>query len=295
MKTTNAITIYSVKINLNMNSRIETAGIVPAYNEETTIGLVVRSALRASLVDSVVVVDDGSVDSTASVAKNSANELASSIPFEVITHETNRGKTDALRTGVDYVKSLGSTALKTLVFLDADSSPVWSRDTPDNMKLWQVAVRKIARSPSELPSRNILTGREDSFETLLARYIDEIIEPVVQGRDSMRIGMYQRNVITDTLMTLFDWGGHAGNRAVSVDNWDMITNHLKDKGIDISGWQIEAALNTLIPSEETTSFLMHGVVNIGSRKKTGSTAKGLARMATIHAQAFRGAMKLRNN
>jgi glycosyltransferase involved in cell wall biosynthesis len=63
--------------------------ILPAYNEEVSIGsMVLRTRQYA---DRVLVIDDGSTDRTAEVA-----ELAGA---EVIRHPINRGKGAALRSG----------------------------------------------------------------------------------------------------------------------------------------------------------------------------------------------------
>src|SRR5512145_496431 len=63
--------------------------ILPAYNEEMSIGSVV---LLASLhADRVIVVDDGSTDRTVHVATNAG--------AEVIVHSVNLGKGMAFKTG----------------------------------------------------------------------------------------------------------------------------------------------------------------------------------------------------
>jgi glycosyltransferase involved in cell wall biosynthesis len=72
--------------------------IVPAYNEEKHIGSVVRSLLKQ--VDRIVVVDDGSSDSTAKEA-----ESAGAI---VICHEINRGQGAAIETGHEYARLVGA-------------------------------------------------------------------------------------------------------------------------------------------------------------------------------------------
>lgn len=63
--------------------------VIPAYNEERYIGSVVIKARQVA--DTVIVVDDGSADSTAEIA-----ELAGAI---VVRHEINKGKGVALNTG----------------------------------------------------------------------------------------------------------------------------------------------------------------------------------------------------
>jgi len=79
--------------------------ILPAYNEEISIGSIV---LRTkNYVDHVMVVDDGSRDHTSKIA-----ELAEA---EVIRHQTNNGKGSALKTGF---KAVGNSDI--IVTLDAD-------------------------------------------------------------------------------------------------------------------------------------------------------------------------------
>ncbi|WP_369425456.1 glycosyltransferase family 2 protein, partial [Methanothrix sp.] len=76
--------------------------ILPAFNEETSIGSVVL--LTRMYVDRVIVVDDGSSDRTAEVAR-----LAGA---EVIRHPTNMGKGAALRTG--FMAAEGADVIVTL-------------------------------------------------------------------------------------------------------------------------------------------------------------------------------------
>ncbi len=80
--------------------------IIPACNEESTVGDVVRAAKTARGVASVFVVDDHSGDSTAQVAAEAG--------AVVILSQGTRSKAQALATGV-----AASTA-PVLVFFDAD-------------------------------------------------------------------------------------------------------------------------------------------------------------------------------
>jgi glycosyltransferase involved in cell wall biosynthesis len=84
-----------------------TAALIPAYNEERFIGSLVLAA-RAH-VDHVVVVDDGSRDSTVEIAK-----MAGAI---VVQHQTNQGKAAAVNTGFAYIRRLDPSAV---VMLDGD-------------------------------------------------------------------------------------------------------------------------------------------------------------------------------
>jgi len=78
--------------------------LIPAYNEARTIGQVVSEA--RGIIESVVVVDDGSQDATAQIAENSG--------AIVIKHSVNSGKGAALRTGFQHVLDNGYDALITM-------------------------------------------------------------------------------------------------------------------------------------------------------------------------------------
>lgn len=81
--------------------------VVPAYNEEKTIGEVVVS-LRP-FVDKIIVVNDGSRDATA--------ERARAAGAEVLTHLLNRGQGAALETGRRAALKAGAAIIVTF---DAD-------------------------------------------------------------------------------------------------------------------------------------------------------------------------------
>lgn len=88
-------------------SRLRACVVVPALDAERTIGPVVREA-RAQL-DCVVVIDDGSRDATANVAREAG--------ATVVSHPHNRGKGAALRTGLEWARDRDYEAVVTL---DAD-------------------------------------------------------------------------------------------------------------------------------------------------------------------------------
>jgi glycosyltransferase involved in cell wall biosynthesis len=78
--------------------------LIPAYNEARTIGQIASRARK--IIDSVIVVDDGSQDNTAQIAQDSG--------ALVIKHQINRGKGAALRTGFQYVVDEGYDAVITM-------------------------------------------------------------------------------------------------------------------------------------------------------------------------------------
>ena len=83
--------------------------IVPAYNEEKGLGIVLEKIFRSVNGNcEVIVVDDGSGDATA--------EVASGFACRKISHVTNRGKGEALKTGVRHSKG------DHVIFIDADDT-----------------------------------------------------------------------------------------------------------------------------------------------------------------------------
>jgi|WetSurMetagenome_2_1015567.scaffolds.fasta_scaffold167148_2 glycosyltransferase involved in cell wall biosynthesis len=87
-----------------------TSVLIPAYNAGTFLEeLVIR--LRRSVGDiQIIVVDDGSADTTA--------EIARLVGATILRHDRNRGKGAALQTGFDYLKK--QSDVEFIITLDAD-------------------------------------------------------------------------------------------------------------------------------------------------------------------------------
>jgi phosphoglycolate phosphatase-like HAD superfamily hydrolase len=94
---------------LLLENILDTYVVVPAYNEEKTLGSVLDDLLRYFRREEIVVVNDGSRDRT--------REIARSKGVHVLTHLVNRGLGGALGTGITY--ALRQKARLILTF-DAD-------------------------------------------------------------------------------------------------------------------------------------------------------------------------------
>ncbi len=79
--------------------------IIPAYNEENTIGILLEKVIKVNLSDinfqkEIIVIDDGSTDRTADICKEFKNIK--------LVKQNNKGKGDAVRNGIknssgDYI------------------------------------------------------------------------------------------------------------------------------------------------------------------------------------------------
>ncbi len=93
-----------------MNSqKVKTTIIIPAWKEEEGLPVVLTKVLQ--IIDDsyeIIVVDDGSDDATA--------QVASRFPVRVIKHEVNKGKGEALKTGIAQAGG------ENIIWIDADDS-----------------------------------------------------------------------------------------------------------------------------------------------------------------------------
>ena len=70
--------------------------VVPAYNEEATIKVVIEKLLRLPQLLEIIIVDDCSTDRTPEITHLLAATYQS---VKVVRHDRNRGKTEALKSG----------------------------------------------------------------------------------------------------------------------------------------------------------------------------------------------------
>lgn len=90
-----------------MTTRGEIAVLIPAYNASRSLRGVIEGIKGSGLA--IVVVDDGSTDTTAQIARDTG--------VQVLRHQTNRGKGAALQTGFRFLLQKGYKAILTI---DAD-------------------------------------------------------------------------------------------------------------------------------------------------------------------------------
>lgn len=98
--------------------------VLPALNEEKTIGKVIDIVRKVRIIDEVVVVDDGSTDQTGAVARKHG--------AVVYRHPKNLGKGAAIKTGARHAKN------HLLLFVDADL-----------LNITPAKIRKLAKPLAE--------------------------------------------------------------------------------------------------------------------------------------------------
>ncbi len=148
--------------------RLKAAAIIPAYREEKHIGDVVRRTRQQ--LDHVLVVDDGSNDQTAQRAREAG--------AEVIVHSQNRGKGEAIKTGLRHWLDRQFTHV---VVLDADGQHL-----PEEIDRFIAAAASVAEPSFFLGNRmNNLTGMP-------------LIRRVVNRYMSRRISLLSAQQIPDT-------------------------------------------------------------------------------------------------
>jgi glycosyltransferase involved in cell wall biosynthesis len=129
--------------------------VIPAYDAEAMIGGVIDS-LRATLPDlPILVVDDGSNDGTARVAREKG--------CTVLAHETNRGKGAALRTAFVAARERGFDVALTV---DADGQHPAEEakrvlDADDDSDALVLGIRELTRDGA--PRKNVFSNGISNF------------------------------------------------------------------------------------------------------------------------------------
>lgn len=137
----------------------KTSLIIPAYNEEKGVALVIEEYLDK--LDEIIVVDDGSTDRTFEVAQKFDN-------IKLYRHETNKGKVAALRTGVEHATG------EVIIFTDADYTYP-AKYIPDFIKEIERGADLVLGSRLEnidnMPFFNRIGNHMFSFLTTYISYI----------------------------------------------------------------------------------------------------------------------------
>lgn len=110
---------------------MNTAALIPAYNAAESLPELLHRTVQVHPAADIVVIDDGSTDTTRSIAERSG--------ITVLSHGMNRGKGAALQTGFDHALKNGFDAVITM---DADLQHC-PEDLPRFIQLHEVTGRDV--------------------------------------------------------------------------------------------------------------------------------------------------------
>jgi glycosyltransferase involved in cell wall biosynthesis len=136
------------------------AAVIPAYHEEKHIGDVVRRTRQH--LDHILVVDDGSNDETAKRAREAGAEVA--------VHSENRGKGEAIKTGLRYWLE---RRIDYVVILDADG-----QHRPEEIDRFVAAVVSAAEPRLIVGNRMNDIRRMPLVRRIVNRYMSKKISCV---------------------------------------------------------------------------------------------------------------------
>jgi dolichol-phosphate mannosyltransferase len=88
--------------------------IIPIYNEENNIQIVLEELIstldKNNISNEIILINDGSTDNTI----NKINQFFNQKNIKIISHQTNKGISNALKTGFDHTNN------DTIVTMGAD-------------------------------------------------------------------------------------------------------------------------------------------------------------------------------
>lgn len=91
--------------------------IIPVFNEEKTIGNILKTLMKIEDISQVIVVDDGSKDNT--------YRIVNKFPVKLIKHKKNKGKGAAMKSGVKKTRN------DIVLFLDGDLKGLTQKNVTD--------------------------------------------------------------------------------------------------------------------------------------------------------------------
>lgn len=137
----------------------EVCAVIPTYQNAKTLLKVVADVHR--VVDTVIVVDDGSNDGTAALLdKATGNER----PEKVLTHPKNYGKGAALKTGLTYARQQG---FRYAVTVDADGQhraddiPALLKAVEEEPDALAIGSRRLQHE--NMPAKSTFANRFSNF------------------------------------------------------------------------------------------------------------------------------------
>ena len=166
-----------------------TLAIVPCYNEEPTVGSIVLKAKNH--VDKVLVIDDGSKDDTARIARKAG--------ASVICHKTNHGKSYAIKTGFKYAINKGydyvvtidgdgqhnpdeiPLVLNSIINNGSDISIGYRTGSNTEMPMWRKIGKRVLDYATGIGSGGYVTDSQCGFRAFNKRAVKGLLNKLNGG------------------------------------------------------------------------------------------------------------------
>lgn len=171
--------------------------IVPTYNEEENIEEILSRLKTINITP--LVVDDKSSDRTVEIAEKSR--------VKVLKHEVNKGKGEAIKTGINYL--LENTGFDHLILIDADMqySPEEATNLLQALKKGKADIVTGYRSWSTIPFRHRLGNFvwRTSFNILFGTNFKDtncgFMALSREAADKLRNALYGGYIIENSIFT----------------------------------------------------------------------------------------------
>jgi len=199
--------------------------IIPALNEEKTIDRVIKRAQLVKEISEIIVIDDGSRDKTAAVAKKEG--------VIVIRHHENLGKGEAIKTGIYHANG------EILLFLDADLENI----TPEKIR---ALILPILRNKADFTKATFTRARGRVTEFAIKPmmrilYPETSFKQPISGQFAAR-KKFMRNITIEPkwgidISILLDAIKH-GQRVVEVNLGELIHKKRADSEVAETSRQV---------------------------------------------------------
>jgi len=221
------------------NIETRSIAIIPCYNEEKTIGSIVSGSKR--FVNEVLVVDDGSNDNTADIARD--------VGATVITHKTNKGKSAGIKTGFKYALN---NNYDYVVTIDGDAQhdpseiPLLLNSVKNNghditvgirygqnteMPLWRKFGKRVLDYTTSFGNGGFVTDSQCGFRAFNKRAVENIL-PRLKGKSF--------SVESEQLIRAHETGLKIDSERISCKykNLDTSTKAPTTHGLSVLGYVI---------------------------------------------------------
>lgn len=274
--------------------RVNTAVVIPAYNEEENIARVLHQLTEAyferpSLFQKIIVVDDGSRDNTKNIVKKFITNRFLHNLVELIELPKNEGKARAFYEGLKRADELKA---EKLVMLDADNKNLNARNIAELKKplgkksenaRYEVSMSVGGREGEVEQGAKYLNGERAFLMKMLRNLLRKPLRAIFEN-PSIRIGFgleYFLNYFFTGNQFMIKTANPRSQRAifsnasftVGPPSYDLAGNKVRRKGRDFEMligelWNMEKII-----LERTKKKISRGRGNLFSAKNTKQTKR----------------------